>query len=104
MPSETLITAALVFFAYCIEVPSTGANVGSPSYFTVSLASARVMVAVCGIEFAIKASSACRCPRNRGQDWSLWGCLPESWQSPRKVLAVHERPWSVQRSPFEPAS
>src|SRR5947209_20413230 len=51
------MTAVLVFFAYCIEVPSIGANFASPSYCTVSLASARVIVAVCGIELAINPSS-----------------------------------------------
>src|ERR1700751_4148408 len=51
------MTAALVLFAYSIVVPSMGAKVALPSYCTVSLASDRVIVAVCGIELAINASS-----------------------------------------------
>ena len=56
------MTAALVFFAYCIDVPWMGTKVASPSYCTVTLASARVIVAVCGIEFAINASLASGVP------------------------------------------
>src|SRR3954470_21971280 len=56
------MTAAEGFRAYVIVLPSIGMNVGSPSYTTVSLASERVMVAVCGIELAISASSACDVP------------------------------------------
>src|SRR5208283_3902859 len=52
------MTAARVFFAYVIEVASMGTNVASPSYCTVSFASKRVMLAVCGIELAISASLA----------------------------------------------
>src|SRR6516162_3769775 len=50
------MTAALVLTARRSGVPSIGTNVASPSYCTVSFASERVMVAVCGIELAINAS------------------------------------------------
>src|SRR5215472_836158 len=56
------MTAALVFLAYSIEVPSMGAKVGWPSYCTVTLASARVIVAVWGIELAMSASLASGVP------------------------------------------
>src|SRR6516165_10532180 len=56
------MTAALVFLAEFSDVPPIGSNFASPSYCTVSFASERVMVAVCGIEFAINASLACGVP------------------------------------------
>src|SRR5262252_2008104 len=56
------MTSALVFLAYCIEVPWIGTNVASPSYCTVNFASERVIVAVCGIEFAMSASLASGVP------------------------------------------
>src|SRR6516165_662381 len=56
------MTAALVFLAEFSDVLSIGSNFASPSYCTVSFASERVMVAVCGIELAINASFACGVP------------------------------------------
>src|SRR5215469_10700462 len=51
-----------MFLAYSIGVPSIGTNIGSPSYWTVTLASERVMVAVWGIELAMSASLASGVP------------------------------------------
>src|SRR5437588_4017629 len=52
------MTGVEVFTAYCRPVPSMFLNWGSPSYSTFKWASLRVIVAVCGIEFAISASLA----------------------------------------------
>src|SRR5678809_463895 len=52
------MTGVAVFTAYCRSVPSIFLNWGSPSYFTSNWAWLRVMVAVCGMAFAISASLA----------------------------------------------
>src|SRR6185437_1409071 len=52
------MTGVAVLTAYCNSVLSIFLNWGIPSYLTSNRAWLRVMVAVCGIEFAIKASFA----------------------------------------------
>src|SRR5258705_5967312 len=52
------MTGVAVFTAYRKFVPSMFLNCGSPSYSTDNWAWLRVMVAVCGMAFAISASLA----------------------------------------------
>src|SRR4051812_19186245 len=52
-------------------VPATAANLGSPSYFTVSFASDTFTAAVCGIELAISASCDSAVPGTETRTFAL---------------------------------
>src|ERR1041384_4561520 len=56
------MTGVVVLAAYISEVFSIDRNCGVPSKLTVRNAVLRVIVAVCGIAFAISASFACGVP------------------------------------------
>jgi hypothetical protein len=85
-------------------VSCIGTNIGSPSYCTVSFASERVMVAVCGIELAINASLASGVPGTDARTIALGlfvGILAKSGgisagftkvQGPSRALALNQRP------------
>ena len=81
-----------------------GRNVASPSYCTVSFASERVIVAVCGMELAINASFASGVPGTDASTVPLGlsaGIFPKSGgisaavtnvQDPSSVPLLNQRP------------
>ena len=73
-----------------------GTKVASPSYTTVSLASERVMVAVCGIEFAIKPSCACGVSGTEASTVALGLFTGIFGKVRRHVSCADEGPWTLR--------